>query len=71
MDGNYLENIKILSRLGRNFYLEKGIENKKRLNFTIPSKYVLSWSIINPYEENKTSKESNSAKTSANNKKSQ
>jgi len=66
----HLENIKILSRLGRNFYLEKEIENKKQLNFTIPSKNILSWSIINPHEENKTNKESNSAKTSANNKKS-
>ena len=41
-----LEDVKILSRLGRSFYLKKEKDGTP-LYFTIPSDYVLSWSVEN------------------------
>ena len=51
----HLDNIKILSRLGRSFYLEKTPLCKppwlcSPLNFTIPSNHILSWSVTTPPE---------------------
>ena len=54
----YLKNIKILSRLGRSFYIETTRQCKPPwlcvpLRFTIPSEHVLSWSISVPDKRNK------------------
>jgi hypothetical protein len=52
-----LENIKILSRLGRSFYIETTCKPPwlcvPPLRFTIPSKHVLSWSVPVPDKRNK------------------
>jgi hypothetical protein len=66
----HLENIKILSRLGRSFYLKKTRQNMSPLCFTIPSEHVLSWSIV-PDKQKKAGKvkNSNSNHTSGDDKK--
>jgi hypothetical protein len=46
-----LEKIKILSRLGHVFVLERIIDNGQTVIFNIPKKYVLSWSIPKSKEE--------------------
>jgi hypothetical protein len=45
LEGCYLKDIKILSRLGKVFVLEKEIDGKK-YNFNIPKDQVLSWRIL-------------------------
>ena len=49
-----IQNIKVLSSLGDSFYIESvckpPLPCKQPLRFTIPSKNVLSWSIIPPQE---------------------
>jgi hypothetical protein len=53
----YLENIKILSRLGSVFVLEKEIDCKE-FNFNIPKDHVLSWRIFKGKEKAKNDKDS-------------
>ena len=55
-----LENIKILSRVGRSFYLKKTRQNIPPLCFTIPSEQVLSWS-IEPDKQKKAGKDKKEA----------
>jgi hypothetical protein len=43
-----LEDILILSRLGREFWLEKEINKDETVIFNIPKQHVLSWSVVNP-----------------------
>ncbi len=47
----YLKDIKILSRLGKVFVLEKKIDGKK-YNFNVPKAHVLSWRIIKKEKAN-------------------
>lgn len=61
----HLKNIKILSRLGRSFYIEATHQCKPPwrcvpLRFTIPSKYVLSWTVPVPDKRNKAGKKEDS-----------
>ena len=53
--GCVLENVLILSRLGREFRLEQEINKDETVIFNIPKQHVLSWSVTKPRPKEKKS----------------